>query len=148
MTDARLIPGLLTSLALLSACPSTPDPDEPPATDFDCSTVPDTLEPAATVEGARAYKGLAFDDAGLLVGSDTSALIKSSRTGDWSVFVPGVGEVEGMVYLPDGDLVVTTSWDDGNMRRITPDGGISLLVAGLGAYSVILGPDGRLYAAG
>ncbi len=141
---------LFVALALpLAGCPTDPNPDPGPnPIDFDCSTAPDTLPAETTVEGARAYKGLAFGSDGKIVGSDTSSLIKSSRDGDWSVFLPGVGEVEGMVYLPDGDLIVTTSWDNGNMRRITPQGGISIVAAGLGAYSVIYGPDGQLYAAG
>lgn len=110
--------------------------------------MPDTLPPETHIEGARAYKGLAFDADGLLVGSDNSSLIKSSYDGDWSVFLPGAGDIEQMTYLPDGDLVVTTSWSNGHMRRITPEGGVSVLAPGLSAYSVILGPDGMLYGAG
>ncbi len=146
---------LCVPILLLTAACTTPDPQEPPDDpkpvdpgDFDCSTVPDVLPDEATIEGARAYKGLAFDGEGNLVGNDESSLIKASYDGDWRVFVPGVGTVEGMIYLPGGDLIVTTSWDSGHMRRVTPEGGISTLVSGLMAYSVILGPDGMLYAAG
>lgn len=143
------LPLLVLFALLVAGCPR-PGPDEPvpDPVDVDCSALPDTLQPETTVPGAKAYKGLAFDADGMIVGSDTSSLIKASRSGDWDVFLPGVGEVEGMVYLPGGDLVVTTSWGDGAMRRITPGGGISTLAADLGAYSVVLGPDGKLWAAG
>ncbi len=144
---------LLLALVPLACAPESPDgdpadPGPPDPYDFDCASLPDTLAAETTIEGARAYKGLAFDHEGNIVGSDESSLIKSSYRGDWRVFVPGVGAVEGMVYLPDGDLIVTTSWDDGHMRRIAPSGGTTVLVHGLNAYSVVLGPDGLLYAAG
>lgn len=142
-------------LVALIGCPSArvpspepiPDPSPDP-NDFDCASLPDTLDSERTLEGARGYKGLTFDAAGLIVGSDTSSLIEASPDGDWGVFLPGIGEVEGMATLPDGDLVVTTSWDDGALRRLTPEGGVHTLVGGLGAYSVQVGPDGALWAAG
>ncbi len=138
----------LALLLCLAACAPTTDGDPAPdPPDFDCSSLPDALPPESIVEGARAYKGLAFDADGDLFGSDGSSLIRTSSSGQWDVFLPGVGEVEGMTFLPGGDLVVTTSWDDGAMRRITPQGGVTAL-AEPGAYSVIAGPDAMLWAAG
>jgi hypothetical protein len=149
--SSLLVP--LLALVPLACAPESPgddptDPSPPDPGDHDCASLPDTLPAETTIEGARAYKGLAFDNDGDIVGNDEASLIKSSYSGDWRVFVPGVGTVEGMVYLPDGYLIVTTSWDDGHMRRIAPSGGITVLVHGLNAYSVVLGPDGLLYAAG
>ncbi|MCO4768892.1 MAG: SMP-30/gluconolactonase/LRE family protein [Deltaproteobacteria bacterium] len=126
----------------------TDDDDSTDPVDVDCTSLPDPPLVERTLDGPRATKGLAIGSDGRVVGSDDSSLIKSTYDGDWEVFLPGIGTVEGMLYLPDGDLVITSSWDEGDLRRISPDGGITVIASALLAYSVIQGPDGMLYAAG
>lgn len=142
------LPLLLSSAALLAACPSTPDPTGGATSHVDCAALPGAAGDETTLDGARGYKGLAFDDAGHLVGTDARSLFQATRDGESRVVLPGVGEVEGMAYLPDGDLIVTSSWDSGAVQRITPEGGVRTLVSALYAYSIIVGPDGMLYGAG
>jgi glucose/arabinose dehydrogenase len=136
---------LLTLLACGQPEPA-PAPDAPGET-FDCASLP---EPGGEIEldGPRGYKGLTFDLSGNLVGWDENALIKSTRDGDWSVFLPGLEDPEQMLTLPNGDLVVTSSWGAGNMTRVSPSGGTSRIASGLLAYSVVRGPDGMLWGAG
>ncbi len=139
-----------TVVASLPGCtpPDGTPPDGGRTGRVDCAAVPDEATAESVVDGARGYKGLAFDDAGNILGTDSDALFKATRDGQSAVFLPGVGEIEQMVYLPDGDLVVTSSWSSGHVQRITPEGGIRTLVSGLYAYSILLGPDGMLYGAG
>ncbi len=135
-----------------TACtPTPPDPNQPgprPGDPVECAALLEEPASERHLEGARGYKGLAFDDAGNIVGTDASALFKANSDGDQEVFVPGVGEIEQIVYLPDGDLIATSSWNSGNLQRISPQGGVSTIVSGLYMYSVLVGPDGMLYGAG
>ncbi len=159
----RPLPCLLTTLLLFpaAACVSDPAPaDDDDAVDdddagddddarpgvVDCDALPEP-EPERIVEGARGSKGLAFDTEGHIIGKDAASLIKATYDGDWSVWVPSPGEVEGMLRLDDGDLLITSSWGDG-IRRVSPEGGIAPLAPDLLAYGVAIGPAGRIWAAG
>lgn len=138
------------TLFSLFAC-AEPDPvaiPDPLPDTFDCAAMPDEAQPERILEGARGYKGLAFDLDGNIVGWDENALIKSDYEGNWEVFLPGLEDPEQMLTLPDGDLVVTTSFSDGSILRISPDGGTTRLASNVYAYSVIQGPDEMLYGAG
>lgn len=123
-----------------------PNPDAaPPDADFgafDCDTIPAAPVSTMTMAGARGYHGLAITPEGNLLGSDGSSLIQASYTGDWSVFVPGIGFGEQMDWLPDGDLVMAT---DGALTRIDSLGATSP-IANVDAYGVVLGPDEQIYA--
>ncbi len=131
----------------------TKDTSEPPDTDttpqtFDCSTVPDEPEPETIIAGAAGSKGLAFDDQGHIVGTDGNSLIKASYDGDWSVWIPGVSQVEGLAYLSGGDLISTYGYGAGEVRRYSPEGGQTTVVGGLSNYSVAIAPNDMIYAAG
>ncbi|MCO4770574.1 MAG: hypothetical protein KDA24_11140 [Deltaproteobacteria bacterium] len=119
------------------------DATSPPT--FDCALAPMTAPSEAIIPGARGYHGLAFDDLGFIVGSDGSSLIKSDYAGSWSVFLPGTGAAQQMVYLPDGDLAYATG---AGVMRATPAGGITTLASGLNLYGLAMGPDGLLWGAG
>jgi len=142
----------IATAAALAACVAevqAPEPeDTPPAPGapvVNCAAVPDAPIAQTRVSGARGYHGLAFDDAGWIYGSDNNAIVRANRDGDVEVFVPGLGTLQQMTFLPDGDLLVS-SGENGGLYRITPDGGLSVLAADLHAYSVLLGPDGRVYS--
>ncbi len=127
---------------------STPsDDDDSTPWVVDCAALPDAPLSERTLDGPRAYHGLAFDDAGRIVGNAKEALVRSDYAGDVAIWVPGIGELEGMDYLPDGDLVAS-SGASGELWRITPEGGQSLVLADAHAYSVLTGPQGRIWAAG
>jgi sugar lactone lactonase YvrE len=94
---------------------------------------------------ARGYHGLAVDDQGYIVGSDGSNLIRSDYQGNWSVFVPSMGTVQQMDYLPNGDLAVAAN--GGALMSVTSFGGQSIIVTDVFAYAVLVGPDGIVYTA-
>ncbi len=123
------------------------DDDDDSTESFDCATAPAAPVSQRVIEGPRGYHGLAFDDDGLVVGSDGLSLVKSTYEGAASVFVPNAGYREQMVYLPSGDLIAF-SGETGDLERFTPEGGRETLAAGLGGYGVVVGPDGMLYTAG
>jgi sugar lactone lactonase YvrE len=125
-------------------CDGAPDCDDSGPV-FNCATVPDRPTSETWVSGARGFHGLAFDDAGFLIGSDNNALLRTDREGNSTVFVPGLGMLQQMTYLPDGDLIVS-SGETGGLYRVTPEGGVETIAADLHAYSVLLGPDGRIYS--
>ncbi len=114
---------------------------------FDCATAPATVGTETVIPNARGYHGLAIDSAGLIVGSDGWSLVQCDYVGNWSVWMPNIGAVEQMAYLPGGHLVYA-SVDSGGIHRISPSGGQSVVATGLNAYGVIYGPDGNIWTAG
>ena len=111
---------------------------------IDCAALPASPTVEQFIPGARGSHGLAIDDAGIIVGSDCSALLRSDYQGNASVWVPGQGCGQEMTYLPDGHLV----WvDDGQASLKTFDQkGTSVDLANAsGAYGLIYGPDDYLY---
>ena len=110
---------------------------------FDCSTVPEALGEPVELDDARGYNDMAFDADGLMVGNDTAKFWKTDHTDDASVWVPGIGMVYGMDWLPSGDLVAAR--EEGGLLVVTPEGGTSVLASDMRPYSVAVGPDGRIY---
>lgn len=111
----------------------------------DCAAIPAAPVSIRTVAG-RGYHDVVFDPYGNLIGSDNNSLISTAYDGSWSVFVPGMNIVQGMDWLPDGDMVVAQD-STANLVRITPGGAYSVLATSVGAYGVMVGPDGFVYTA-
>ncbi len=111
---------------------------------LDCSAVEGVPLDSEKVPGARGFHGLAFDSEGWLVGSDGSSLIRADSTGEWEVWIPGVGEIEQLAFLPDGDLIVA-SRVTGDINRYTPSGGSTRIASSVWSYAVLVGPDDLVY---
>jgi len=120
---------------------------------FDCSTVPEAVLQITQMDGLVAWHDLTFTADGCMVGWNTDALFKMTYDGDAQLFVPTGGELEGMDYLPGGDLIAADS-SMGRLLRITEDGAVMNLATGFSGegnaipYGVLVGPDGMVYAAG
>lgn len=113
---------------------------------YDCAALPQLgdIEDNELV-GPRAYHDVIFDDAGNLLGTDGSSILKSTYAGAVTPFVPGLGTVQGMAHLPDGDIVAADD-TQAALLRIGADGAVSTIATGLsGAYGVTVGPDGMVY---
>ncbi len=109
---------------------------------WDCDNLPEVE--ANELDGPRGYHDVIFDQEGYQYGSDTSALLRSDYGGDTDLFVPGLGVVQGMDWLHDGDMVAAV--DPGTLVRIKATGESIDIVRGLtGAYGVTVGPDGMVY---
>jgi hypothetical protein len=132
---------------------SSPDGDDDSATNddddaappFDCAQVSDTPISRRIVDGARGYHGLAFDGNGHIIGSDGNALIRATYDGQAEVFVPGLGRLEQIIHMPDGDLAIAMN-ADGGVHRVTPSGGLSLIASDVRAYGLVWGPDEKIWA--
>lgn len=111
---------------------------------FDCSSLSDEPLEAVEVEGARGYHGLAFDSEGRIYGTDGSSIIRATAEGEWEVWLPGLGYIEQLAFLPDGDLLVAHTYS-GDVIRITPEGGQERVASAVGSYAVLVGPDERVY---
>lgn len=113
---------------------------------WDCAALPSRGDIEDNeLDGPRGYHDVIFDDAGHILGSDGSTLMSADYEGAVTPLVPGVGTLQGMARLPDGDIVAA---DDLGARllRITPEGAVSTLAADLpGVYGVTVGPDGMVY---
>jgi len=116
----------------------------PTAPAFDCSSVPNEPESERVLDGPRAYHGIVFDYEGNIIGSDGDALIKSDYEGNWDVFVPGLGTLEQIDHLENGDIIAAQVSSTA-LVRITPDGGQAILASDIGAYGVLVGPDDKVY---
>lgn len=145
----------ISALLLLVACPADQDSDSGGGTDgtdaretiYDCAALPDEPTQTRVVPGASGYHGLAFDSSGRLVGSDGNALIRTQSDGTREVWIPGLGELEQIAFLPSGELVVSAA-ENGALWKLSEEGGRELLVGDLFAYGVVLGPDGFIYTSG
>jgi hypothetical protein len=123
---------------------TTGDTGEPPA--FDCSTVPSEPLSITPLDAPRGYHDLVFDPLGHIIGSDLSSLIQAEYDGTVGVFLPGTGIVQGMDWLPNGDLVYADAV--GSIQRVTPAGQRTVLATNGGGYltyGVTVGPDGKVY---
>jgi hypothetical protein len=113
---------------------------------FDCDSVPTGVVDTRELNGPRAYHDIAFTEDGYLVGSDNSTLFKADDSGNIGQWIPGLGMIQQMDWMPNGDLVVAKE-SDGSIRRITPNGGQTTIATDVGAYGLIVGPDEMLYTA-
>ena len=146
-----------------------PDPDdtddtEPPDTDdqedtedppdsgedtgdrvVDCEELPELVVEVNEVVGARGYHDVDFDSEGWILGSDNSSLVRADGAGSFEIWVPGLGMMEQMDWLHDGDLVVARQ--QGSLTRISPEGGTETLATDLYAYEVNVDPNGMIWVA-
>lgn len=127
----------------LGVIPDMPD-NPPPPEMFDCDTVVDTPVSYQMIVGAKAYHGLVITPDGMLIGSDGNSLIESDYSGSWGLFLPGIGSGQQMHFLPDGDFAYATS--DSAITRVRLDATIQTIRPGVGAYAVVVGPDGMIYS--
>ncbi|MFT5682892.1 MAG: hypothetical protein ACI8RZ_003816 [Myxococcota bacterium] len=125
----------------------TDDPDTTPQLkSVDCSDLPAAPLSVETVPGARGYHGLAFDEDGLIIGSDNSSLVISNRDGDWDILTPSIGWTEQFDSLPDGDIAVLAT-QNSTIKRISSKGASSELATSISGYGLTTGPDGMIYVA-
>jgi len=127
---------------------SATDTEPPTGETFDCGAELPEPQPERQVDGARAYKGIAFDGSGQAYGSDGNSLGHAAYDEAWTLWLPGEGGVEQLAFLSGGDLISTNGYGAGEVKRYTPQGGETVLVGDLGAYSVAIAPNDRIYAAG
>jgi hypothetical protein len=114
---------------------------EPP---FDCETVPDTPLSIEDLTGPVGYHDVAFDGEGFIVGADYYNIYKAIDGSSAYVFVSGMSGVQGMDYLPGGDLIAATG--SAGVVRISPSGSYTSIAPGItGGYGVTVGPDGMVY---
>ncbi len=73
-------------------------------------------------------------------------MIEVTSDGSWGIFRPGMGMLEQLATLPDGNLAIS-SRQTGDLLRVTLEGGSEVLAANLSTYGVTLGPDDMLYTA-
>lgn len=119
-------------------------PDLPPVLDYDCDDLPVPFVMQTELGAARGYHDLVFDDDGHIIGSDGNSLLMVTYDDDVDVFLPGVGGIQGMDTLDNGDILFVTNF--GELRRVTPTMQNTVVVSGLGGgYGVTVGPDQMAY---
>ena len=114
---------------------------------YTCDNPPPYNNGETTLSDASGYKGLAFDAAGYLVGYDgRGSLMQSAYDGTQQVLTPGVGSVQQIDRLHDGDLVYGDS-SSGTLVRVYSTGATEVIAADAnGVYGVTVGPDGKVWA--
>lgn len=117
---------------------------------FDCNTIPVQIPDPVEIPGARGYHDLAFDTEGMILGASNGSftsidLLKADSAGNVQPFSPNIGQMQQMVWLPNGDLAVAS--DVKGLTRIPANGAQITINSSIKAYGLILGPDGMLYAA-
>jgi len=121
------------------------DSGAPPMPVFDCSLVPDEPTEINELDAPRGYHDVIFDTKGNLIGSDGNNLRASPDADTSDIWVANVGGVQGMDWLPDGDMV--TPGGEG-LIRVNPEDGKDTIAGGIYAYGVTVGPDGMVYVGG
>jgi hypothetical protein len=118
------------------------DSGAPPLPVFDCSLVPEEPTEINDLDEPRGYHDVIFDTKGNLIGSDGNNLRASPDPSSSEIWVPNVGDIQGMDWLPDGDMVAPSG---GAIVRINPEDGKSVIAGGIAAYGVTVGPDDMVY---
>lgn len=118
----------------------------PTAVEVDCAAVPPSPVSVSPVAEARAYHDVIFDTAGNLIGNDRGNLEIADSSGNARILAVGVGTVEGLGRLLDGDFVGSAYGTD-TLFRFDSAGLVTPLVGDSGAYGVIVGHDGMIYTA-
>lgn len=119
---------------------------QPP--EIDCAALTNQPLSFRTVTGARGYHDVAITPTGHILGQDLGGnLVRALYMQQASVLVPGMGTMQGMDWLPNGDLAVARDSDRSITRINVTTGGRSVISNNVGAYGVITGPDGKLYVA-
>jgi hypothetical protein len=109
---------------------------------FDCSKVLDPPLEINELDEPRGYHDVIFDTEGNLIGSDGYHLTASPDDSSNRIWVPNAGDVQGMDWLPDGDIVAASG---AAIVRINPEEGKSVIASDVWAYGVLVGPDGMVY---
>ena len=120
------------------------DSGAPPLPVFDCSLVPDEPTEINELDAPRGYHDVIFDTEGNLIGSDGNNLWASADPDSSEIWVANAGDIQGMDWLPDGDLVAARTY---SIVRINPEDGRSMIAPNVLAYGIVVGPDGMVYAA-
>jgi sugar lactone lactonase YvrE len=116
--------------------------------EVDCAALPNAPLAMREVPGASGYHDVAFADDGTIIGSDStnSHLVKADQYGTTTLFVPDMGWIQQMVWLPDGGLAVAS--ETRGIVRVDPITGANTIInSNIRPYGLILGPDDLLYAA-
>lgn len=118
----------------------------PPVPEFDC-TAPLPTAPIAQreIDAARGSYDLRLDDQGYLYGWD-NGLRKADYYGNGVSVSPTLTNVQGMDWLPDGDLAVGEINTEAVLRVNVTSGAVSLISTDVNAYGLKVGPDGMIYA--
>lgn len=117
--------------------------------EVDCAALTNRPISFRTLTGARGYHDVAITQDPFIIGQDVlGTLIKAPYMQPGTPLVPGIGTVQGMDWLPNGDLAVARSLNS-TVSRVNPvTGGLSVITQVPGeVYGVITGPDGMLYVA-
>ncbi len=124
---------------------------------YDCELIPAwPLSNNDNLGQARGYHDLAFSHDGFIIGSDNGnqTIIKVDGNNNVQVFVPNIGMIQQMAWLPDDDgdgapdALAAYSDQQSNVVRIAANGGVSNIASLSGpGYGLILGHDEYLYAA-
>jgi hypothetical protein len=125
----------------------TGDTGVPPGV-FDCATISGGPLTITQMTGVRGYHDVAFSPTGMGIGIATGFdpdLVQADYYGSVSLLVPGIGTIEQMEWLPDGDLAVASVTR--GILRVNAAGGTSVINSNIRPYGLILGPDDMLYAA-
>lgn len=124
---------------------NTPTGDTAPEIPYDCAALPTPPFTFTELDSPRGYHGLAIDPDGYLIGNDASGnLLKVSYDNIVTPFVPGIGTLQGMDWLLDGDLVAAAG---NRLVRISPAGAVTTLATLNNVYGVVVAPNGMVYAA-
>jgi hypothetical protein len=114
---------------------------------IDCAAIPEVPTAITLLPEPHAYHDVIFDTEGNLIGRDGTHLTASESPTDNSIWVPNTGNIEGMDWLPDGDMVAARG-SPHEIVRINPTKGLSVITSAISGYGVVVGPDGMVYVGG
>jgi hypothetical protein len=114
---------------------------------YDCGQLPPTPLGYTQLNHARGYHDVALTADGQLLGSDNNNLKWADDGGTAGVLIPGLGTIQSMDYLPDGNLVIASDDLRAIVHMDVATDTLSILATDIQAYGLVVGPDGYIYTA-
>ncbi len=123
---------------------SDTDTDTDPSFDCKGGLPPDPPYEWRTIEGSVTAEDLDIDNDGYIIGSDRLNLYRSNASGDTDMILPNVGNPQGIVVLPNDDIVLYE--ENTKLELLEADGDRSTIAKGWYIPYGDATPDGLVYA--
>jgi hypothetical protein len=147
-TDGEVVGPVDTVTDPVDSDTEPPEDTEPPVPTriIDCAALPQPPLTTRQVPRAKAYHGIAFDFTGGIHGNNNGLMIRADYAGVGGPWATGLGVLEQIDIMPNGDLIAASP-SRGGILRIATNASVTTIASVNNVYGLRLGPDGMIYTA-